>query len=81
MAFKVYGVNEEMDESGIDTVCYHQCFLQAKEEAEKRMQTKKERNRKMEDKLLTNLKPLPQPQLVPTPEVSSFDHRHCRCPF
>ncbi|XP_071534206.1 tyrosine-protein kinase BAZ1B-like isoform X2 [Panulirus ornatus] len=40
----------------------------AKEEAEKRMQTKMERNQKMEDKLLPDLKPLPQPQLVPTPE-------------
>ncbi|XP_042215473.1 tyrosine-protein kinase BAZ1B-like [Homarus americanus] len=40
----------------------------ARAEAQKRRQTKQERNRKMEEKILTNLKPLPQPQLVPTPE-------------
>ncbi|XP_053638911.1 tyrosine-protein kinase BAZ1B isoform X2 [Cherax quadricarinatus] len=40
----------------------------AKEEAKKRLQSKREQNRKMEDKILSNLKPLPQPQLVPTPE-------------
>ncbi|XP_045610367.2 tyrosine-protein kinase BAZ1B-like isoform X2 [Procambarus clarkii] len=40
----------------------------AKDEARKRRQFIKERNQKIEDKLLGNLKPLPQPQLVPTPE-------------
>lgn len=45
--------------------------MQAKEEAEKRQQTKEELNRKIEDKLLPNLKPLPAPQIVPTPEVMS----------
>lgn len=50
----------------------NQCYAlhqQAKQEAEKRHQTKQELNRKIEDKLLPNLKPLPPPLMVPTPEV------------
>ncbi|ROT68291.1 putative tyrosine-protein kinase BAZ1B [Penaeus vannamei] len=40
----------------------------AREVAEKRIQTKRELKRKIEDKILTDTKPLPQPKLVSTPE-------------
>ncbi|XP_047498386.1 tyrosine-protein kinase BAZ1B-like isoform X1 [Penaeus chinensis] len=40
----------------------------AREVAEKRIQTKRELKRKIEDKILSDTKPLPQPKLVSTPE-------------